>query len=267
VLSHYFIGTERSVFLPTKEAPFGTDPVIFFAEYSPAGDCLWAEAVDSPYTSDLAYAVTTDTTGNAYISGGYNNVIVYGDPSGTEGVDKFTLSLLYYTAAHFGKFRPLPGSQISGRVTESGTGIGGALISVSGGYSAITSADGTYVVSGLPDGDYIVTPGLTDFTFAPPSQNVIISGLDVAGVDFVGTPTGDISPPTVVISGAVLSGTVSDAVFCPETVNVAGTPITVTAAGNSGTWASAEVPVAAPITITSQDLNGNVATVVVTVSQ
>lgn len=51
----------------------------------------------------------------------------------------------------------------------------------------------------------------------------------------------DTTPPTVSVDHARLSGTVSDDTSCPLTVDVGGTPVTVSVTGLSGTWQSGDI--------------------------
>lgn len=82
---------------------------------------------------------------------------------------------------------------ISGTVTLAGRGatpIAGVTMSLSGAATAVTTTDanGMYTFSGLGDGSYTVMPFMTGFTFTPPSRAVTVTGADVAGQDFLGSP-------------------------------------------------------------------------------
>jgi hypothetical protein len=84
-------------------------------------------------------------------------------------------------------------------------GVAGVTLTVSGDSTeGATSADGgAWEIAGLRDGSYKVTPSKAGYYFSPYERNVIVSGTDVTGVDFVAIPK--VSAPFT-ISG-VVSGT------------------------------------------------------------
>lgn len=92
---------------------------------------------------------------------------------------------------------------ISGNVASGGAPLAGVTMTLGGAASATATTDaaGNYSFAGLADGAYTVTPSLAGFTFAPPNSAVNISGGNVTGVDFVGTPVAG----TFAISGTVKS--------------------------------------------------------------
>ncbi|MEN6466213.1 MAG: kelch repeat-containing protein [Syntrophaceae bacterium] len=75
--------------------------------------------------------------------------------------------------------------------TVSGAVLGGVTITLSGDGSATTTtaADGSYVFAGVANGNYTVTPTLTGGTFSPASRTATVNGADVAGRDFVSSPS------------------------------------------------------------------------------
>ena len=76
---------------------------------------------------------------------------------------------------------------ISGTVSGAiATGVG---VSLSGDATAstVTDAAGAYIFSGLANGSYTVTPGLTDYTFAPVSIPVVVSNANMPNQNFVAT--------------------------------------------------------------------------------
>jgi len=89
---------------------------------------------------------------------------------------------------------------ISGTVT--GDVQAGVTIAIFGSISANTTTDtsGNYRFTGISNGTYLVMPTKTGYTFSPASTPVIISGTDVAGVNFVAT----------VVATYSISGTVTD---------------------------------------------------------
>ncbi|MBW1796579.1 MAG: carboxypeptidase regulatory-like domain-containing protein [Deltaproteobacteria bacterium] len=59
--------------------------------------------------------------------------------------------------------------------TSDGTGISGATVSFSGGYSSVTTDDsGYYHKSGLSSGTYTITPSKSDYTFSPSSRSLSV---------------------------------------------------------------------------------------------
>ncbi len=78
---------------------------------------------------------------------------------------------------------------ISGRVTASGSGLGGVSVVLSGAASVqkTTSADGYFNFTELGNGSYTITPSLTGYTFSPAGRNVTLNGANVTGQDFTAT--------------------------------------------------------------------------------
>jgi hypothetical protein len=73
--------------------------------------------------------------------------------------------------------------------TISGKASAGALVTLSGTASAVTTANqaGVYSFSGLAAGPYTVTPSVQTLLFSPLLQNVTIVASDIAGVNFLAT--------------------------------------------------------------------------------
>jgi hypothetical protein len=67
--------------------------------------------------------------------------------------------------------------------------------------TAITGASGNYAFTGLANGSYTVTPSKAGFTFNPVSSPQTVSGANIPGVNFIGTPPA----ATYSISGQVTS--------------------------------------------------------------
>ena len=77
---------------------------------------------------------------------------------------------------------------VSGTVaTSGGAGISGATVST-GSVSATTNASGAYTLTGLVNGTYTLTPSLSGYTFSPVNRSVTVSGANVSGQNFTGTP-------------------------------------------------------------------------------
>ena len=75
---------------------------------------------------------------------------------------------------------------ISGFITVGGVAKQGVIVTLSGPNSATAATDGSgyYSFPGLMIGRYILTPSITEYTFTPTSQTVIINGADVSGINF-----------------------------------------------------------------------------------
>jgi hypothetical protein len=73
------------------------------------------------------------------------------------------------------------------------SGGSGAAVTLTQGSTTITSAtadtNGNYTLSGVGNGMYTVTPGGAGFLFTPASQMVIVSGAQVAGINFTAAQT------------------------------------------------------------------------------
>jgi len=84
-------------------------------------------------------------------------------------------------------FISAPTYTISGTVTLSTAGLSGVTMNLFGSVSAntTTNTSGYYEFRGLSNGPYTVKPSKAGYTFSPSSTQVIISGADVTGVNFV----------------------------------------------------------------------------------
>ncbi|WP_291186956.1 pre-peptidase C-terminal domain-containing protein [Dokdonella sp.] len=84
---------------------------------------------------------------------------------------------------------------VSGTVTTSaGVGISGVTVGT-GASSTTTNSSGAYTLGGLANGSYTLTPSLSGYTFSPASRSVTVSGANVSGADFTGTPPATNVPP------------------------------------------------------------------------
>lgn len=94
---------------------------------------------------------------------------------------------------------PAPTFSISGNVTSGGNPLAGVTMTLSGAGAgtATTDAAGNYTFPAVTDGNYTVTPSLAGFTFAPPSSPVPLSGANVTGVNFTGTPVPNAAPTII----------------------------------------------------------------------
>jgi Carboxypeptidase regulatory-like domain len=97
---------------------------------------------------------------------------------------------------------PVATYSISGQVMFNGSGLSAVTVALSGASSAtaITGANGNYAFAGLANGSYTVTPSRAGFTFNPASSPQTVSGANIPGVNFIGTPPA----ATYSISGQVM---------------------------------------------------------------
>ncbi len=83
-------------------------------------------------------------------------------------------------------FLPGPAYAISGQVLESGAGLAGILVRLSGARTAerVTDSTGSYRFPWLPPEEYVVTPADPFYSFTPPQRAVTIVATDVGGQEF-----------------------------------------------------------------------------------
>jgi hypothetical protein len=165
---------------------------------------------------------TPDTTVSRMTSTG----VLVTDPK--NGITKPRIDLLAATGGGGATY------SISGTVTSGGGPLAGVTMTLSGAATGTTTTDsnGNYTFSNLANGNYTVTPSMTGYTFSPASRTVTISGANVTGQNFTGTPTGggtfSISGRVTVAGGSVslpLSGvtmTLSGAATGTTTTNSNG---------------------------------------------
>src|SRR5690606_6503971 len=83
---------------------------------------------------------------------------------------------------------------VSGTVsTATGVGIAGVTVST-GSVSTTTNSSGAYTLGSLANGGYSLTPSLGGYAFSPSSRSVTVSGANVSGQNFTGTPTASNAP-------------------------------------------------------------------------
>ncbi len=114
---------------------------------------------------------------------------------------------------------------VSGTITGA-TGVSVALSGAATG-SATTDGAGHYAFAGLVGGSYTVTPSKAGHTFAPANRSVTVAGADLAGQDFVATPT----------AGYTISGTVSGLWVRGVTIALAGSRAATTTTDSTGAYA------------------------------
>lgn len=81
--------------------PAGTAD-LFFAKYDTNGNYLWAKAVGSTGGNDLALSISTDATGNSYITGSFAGISVDFDPG--PGTAVLSAGASTTTAVYFAKY-------------------------------------------------------------------------------------------------------------------------------------------------------------------
>ena len=142
-----------------------------------------------PTTSDYdAASVEVSPSQAIAITGaqeGYYYIMVYGSYIYSYGyTGKFTITTTFESGG--------PSYSLSGQVTFNGSGLDSVsvLLSGSGAGSTTTDSNGNYTFTGIGNGTYTVTPSKSGYTFSPSSSQVIISGANQTGVDFVGYAAG-----------------------------------------------------------------------------
>lgn len=78
---------------------------------------------------------------------------------------------------------------IIGQIQSEGEGLKGIAVEFSGDATAtkVTDGHGDYVLTWVADGNYAIIPSSPFYTFSPLSRNIMVSGSDVGGQDFVAT--------------------------------------------------------------------------------
>ncbi len=83
---------------------------------------------------------------------------------------------------------PRPGEKyaITGKIIYNNLGLENVIIALNGNLSAnvITDKTGYFSFSDIPNGSYTITPSLSGYTFSPASQNIVVDGTDLDGIDF-----------------------------------------------------------------------------------
>jgi hypothetical protein len=167
------------------------------------------------YATPSAIPIPTGTVVELHVSGNTLQVLINGQVawtgihsgglSGTPGLGVYGDSQL--DEFYAGNFSPITTYSITG--TISGAGGNGATITLSGAASGTITADaaGNYVIAGAPDGSYTVTASKANYIFAPASQNLVVNGTAVTGVDFSSVSDAAQAPLAVSVTPSSGSGT------------------------------------------------------------
>lgn len=91
-----------------------------------------------------------------------------------------------------GNFTAVPLTySVSGTITAAGAALPGVMLALSGAGSApttTTDSSGNYRFTGIANGLYTITPFRTGYTFIPGSASIAISGKNITGQNFTGSP-------------------------------------------------------------------------------
>jgi len=211
----------------TKESGSGWQQVNFSSPISVTANTTYVASYLAPgghYSDDSEY----------FLQAGYNNPPLHALANGVDGTNGV---YLYTTSGGFPNQSYLSTNywvdvvytssntySLSG--TISGTGGGGATVSLTGteSLSTTSSASGSYSIAGLINGTYTVSVSNPGVTFAPTSQTVTINGTPVSNVNFTATVTNPLS-----ISGTITGG-------AGAKVNLGGAATATTTADSSGNY-------------------------------
>jgi hypothetical protein len=184
-------------------------------DLAPVGDTYWMQRQNAatPTSGTLVTINDTAPTGDQY-----NLAIVEVLPAQTALYSLQTWSL-------------------SGNLSPASNGAGTTLTLGGSSSTAVTAdASGYYTFSGLTNGIYSVTPGKNGYNFIPTVQSAMISGANVAGVNFTVSAT---PPPTVAVSISPTSPLLSTGGTQQFAASVTGTTNTaVTWSATGGTVSS-----------------------------
>ena len=183
--------------------------------FAPAGHCsgdsdFFATAgVDNPPLHALANGL--DGPDGVYLytpTGGF--------PTATNQASNYWVDVVYNNGL---------GYSIVGTLT--GPGAAGATVSLTGAFTATTTADssGNYSFNRLANGSYTVTPSNAGYVFTPASQTLTINGAHAMSVNFASAP-----------ATYSITGTISGPGGAGATVNLTGASTATTTADSSGNY-------------------------------
>jgi hypothetical protein len=129
-------------------------------------------SADPKTFSGLEDAAHTSPAGNIFVL-----VLTYGGSAAT--VNSISLT----------KDVPQTSFTVSGQVTDSATsqGLPGVTVTLDGGNPQFTDNSGNYSFADVPNGNHTLAFSLQDYTFAPDTLNIVVSGVDLPGQNSVGT--------------------------------------------------------------------------------
>jgi hypothetical protein len=142
---------------------------------------------NAPYTINYSGGSETVRVDQKANGGQWNLLGTYGFAAGTSGYIQLSDDANpTVVAADAVMFEFVEGAyELSGRITESGAGLDGVTVALSGDETnSTTTSGGGYYSFLLPDGSYTVTPGLAGYDFDPDSINMTVSGVDQLNQDF-----------------------------------------------------------------------------------
>lgn len=210
-----------------------------------------ADCTVTPTFSNFIYSITPNPGANGSINpagitiaasgtarqfevlpdSGYQIALVTGCGGSLAGTT-YTTGVIAGDCQITASFSPLPTYRISGVVATAGNvGIADVtvLLTGSGTTFATTDSSGLYSFAGAANGSYTLTPSLAGYTFAPLSRGISVSGADLPGQNFIGTPP----VATYSISGTVTSGGVA---LAGVTVTLSGSGSTTTTTDSGGNY-------------------------------
>jgi Carboxypeptidase regulatory-like domain len=133
---------------------------------------------------------------------------------------------------------------LSGSVTESGTGLSGVTINLRGSQtgSTTTDANGNYSFTVLAEGNYTLTPSKQNYTFSPANTSFSNLGANQTAANFTAT-----------LNRHVISGRVTDinGISLPNaTMTLSGSQSGTTTTNSQGIYAFTNLPAGGNYTIT-----------------
>jgi hypothetical protein len=136
----------------------------------------------SVFVGDVLTGVVEGTTLSAYVNGNLVSTVVDTDiATGAAGVCLFAPA-----AVTNSQITGWAGGAVSTVLISGNVGAANVTISYVGptSGSVLSDASGNYSISGAQTGSYTVTPTKTGFSFTPVNQTVVVSGVNIGGINF-----------------------------------------------------------------------------------
>ena len=156
--------------LPQPNADFGNGLDAFVVKLNASGSKAFYSTYLGGSGTEFSRGIATDAAGNAYVTGSTdstnfptNNPL---QPTNADGGG--------FTDAFVTKIAPVF-YNISGRVTNSGGGVAGVTLLLTGSQFAITTtnSNGDYLLTGIEEGgSYVLTPSSASFAFTPANTTI-----------------------------------------------------------------------------------------------